>query len=100
MNTGDRVLILSGRNKGLEAIVMTQIGSRVKCRIGAAHDVIDLKRLQVQPIREPSVMAEQFQGRRWETWKPPALHIRAGALDAMQCPSIMGDRVQLPRGIR
>jgi hypothetical protein len=100
MTAGDRVLILSGRNKGLEAIVMSAIGSRVKCRIGAAHDVIDLKKLQLQPIREPSVMAEQFQGRRWEAWVPPVLHLRKGALDAQQCPSIMGDRVQLPRGIR
>lgn len=100
MNAGDRVLILSGRNKGLEAIVMSQIGSRVKCRIGMAHDVIDLKRLEVQPVREPSVMADQFQGRRWTAWVPPVLHIRAGALDAMQCPSVMGDRVQLPRGIQ
>lgn len=104
MNTGDRVRILAGRGAGHEGIVSMQNGSTVQVNVpsmnglmnGQASLAVRRKHLEVVRVQSESQQIPNFRPYRPPAWSVP----RAGSDLASRLPSLAGNRLVYPRGLR
>lgn len=104
MNTGDRVRILAGRGSGHEGIVAKQNGSSVMVSVPSMSGLtsgqtsISVRRRDLQVIRTAAEDARipNFRPYRPAPWSVP----RAGSDIASRLPSVAGDQLIYPRGLR
>ena len=94
MNTGDRVRILAGRGSGHEGIVAMQNGSSVMVSVPSMNGLTS--DLQVIRTAAEDARIPNFRPYRPAPWSVP----RAGSDIASRLPSVAGDQLIYPRGLR
>jgi hypothetical protein len=104
MNTGDRVRILAGRGVGHEGIVSMQNGSTVQVNVPSmnglmnGHASLAVRRKHLEIVRTAS---EDQRIPNFRPYRPPAWSVpRAGSDIASRLPSLAGNSLVYPRGLR
>ena len=104
MNTGDRVRITAGRGAGHEGIVAMQNGSSVQVNVASMDGLMNgkaslsVRRRDLVVVRSASDLHQiaNFRPYRPAPWSAP----RAGSELASRLPSVCGDQLVYPRGLR
>lgn len=104
MNVGDRVRILAGRGVGHEGVVAMHNGSSVQVAVPSLAGLlngkasISVRRRDLQVLR---TAAEDQRMPNFRPYRPPAWSVpRAGSDIASRLPSLAGNSLVYPRGLR
>jgi hypothetical protein len=104
MNSGDRVRILAGRGAGHVGIVEMHNGSSVNvsvptlCGMAAGKATLSIRRRDLEVIR---AVTTDVRVANFRPYVPPQLSVpRAGSDLPSRLPSLAGNQLVYPRGLR